>query len=765
MSNPHLNHLALEQCLRTLNHLFIDITRLTYEQGYDEITGGYCELKVATLDSGIPTAKLVAAKRLRLGVRATEPKRLAFRLARELKVWAGLQHPHILPLLGFYLGDDYKSAMLISEYMDHGDLKNYIAKVKPPLDERLSLVRDLTDGLTYLHTQCVPIRHGDLKPALTDKIPFSSIQAEPQLIFALMQGKFPSNEMDYSFLPALLVDLLAKCWDLEPNDRPTAVQCLYIIDSLPFSPPPLPRQQPQVSPSVTSPENGALWNELQQRYVSQAQQLNQDIFNILDELQQPHQQEGLQLSRLGSETPLNMQQFRLSPQAAAVRQNQPDGASPDNQTTGQVPSHMSNQFAALSRTKPNTHIFGSGPNAQLQLLKQSGGSGFPGLGLVNGAGGNGGGAGGLVEALQSQNQNQNQNPLFANTPPQQREQPRQILENQHQQQQQQVLRQAQTQVHTQLRQQQQQQSQQASQQPQQQPAHLGQIQQQQPLDGRIPGLGLVGPSSRGFPAGQPPQQPQTTAQGNVPNVTDFLEQIVDLPIDAFRDHVVDLHTKMEALEDQRDRFLQVKTPQMLEQAQKTQAQIKELQDILEQLIEAYDRRRAADMGVQPPATGPSGQHSCQPRTAAAQQQQPTPASAINYPQQPSSAPLVVVQAPQANGFVENPVNRKRAPHFNGPGEGRPHFQSNNGYRRGGFRPNADSLMCAPKMTQLHLDWRDTLLRNSLSVMVVPRITCAAATAPAPSVLVKYAEVVQFLNQGADDSALLQDARPVSPQPS
>lgn len=61
-------------------------------------------------------------------------------------------------------------------------------------------------------------------------------------------------------------------------------------------------------------------------------------------------------------------------------------------------------------------------------------------------------------------------------------------------------------------------------------------------------------------------------------------------------------------------------------------------------------------------------------------------SAINYPQQPPSAPAAVPPAPQTNGFVESPVNGKPAPNF-GPGEpeGRPHFQSNNGYRRGGFR--------------------------------------------------------------------------------
>ncbi|KAG8958003.1 hypothetical protein FRC00_003202 [Tulasnella sp. 408] len=49
--------------------------------------------------------------------------------------------------------------------MKYGDLKNYIAETKPSFDERLSLVRDLTDGLAYLHGQAPPIRHGDLKPA------------------------------------------------------------------------------------------------------------------------------------------------------------------------------------------------------------------------------------------------------------------------------------------------------------------------------------------------------------------------------------------------------------------------------------------------------------------------------------------------------------------------------------------------------------------------------------------------------------------------
>ncbi|KIO34218.1 hypothetical protein M407DRAFT_17123 [Tulasnella calospora MUT 4182] len=155
----------LKEFLEGLHHLSIDIARLKPEVGYEEKRGGYCDLQVAILDHEIPGAsKLVAAKKLLLGTRSSDPKRLAFRLARELKVWAGLGHPHVLPLLGFYLGDNYKTAVLISEYMVHGDLNDYIARMKPSYDERLHLVRDLTDGLAYLHTQTAPVRHGDLKP-------------------------------------------------------------------------------------------------------------------------------------------------------------------------------------------------------------------------------------------------------------------------------------------------------------------------------------------------------------------------------------------------------------------------------------------------------------------------------------------------------------------------------------------------------------------------------------------------------------------------
>ncbi|KAG8899464.1 hypothetical protein FRC00_001397 [Tulasnella sp. 408] len=233
MNNLLAEHPALQECLDGLKHLFIDITRLRQEPRYGERRGGYCDLQVATLDSEIPSAsKLVATKKLFLGFRSSEPLRLAVRLARELKVWAALRHPHVLPVLGFYLGNDYQTAMLISEYMTYGDLEGYIAKVKPSSFERLHLGNVLVNperralladfglskaldagpsGFTTGNDARGTVRFSGpeilldgvegqslandiwswaclVLEVLTDKIPFADIRFEPQLIAALIKA-------------------------------------------------------------------------------------------------------------------------------------------------------------------------------------------------------------------------------------------------------------------------------------------------------------------------------------------------------------------------------------------------------------------------------------------------------------------------------------------------------------------------------------------------------------------------------------------------
>lgn len=301
MDNRELDFAALERCLQSLGHLFIDIGRLTDEPEYEEKRGGYGDVRVATLDSGTSKSRLVAAKTIRLKTRHKEPQRLAFRLARELKVWAGLQHQHVLPLSGYYLDKNYKTAVLISEYMIHGDLKEFIEQERPSWDLRLQLIRDSTDALAYLHAQSPPIRHGDLKTgnilinaeqqamladfglsraleegatglttsdgvkgtlryyspelvsdppadrglpsdiwawaclaleALTDELPYATKTTDPSLFMAIMMGELPSDPESLPIPVPDLKILIAKCWTIKPNERPSAADCLRILNSV-----------------------------------------------------------------------------------------------------------------------------------------------------------------------------------------------------------------------------------------------------------------------------------------------------------------------------------------------------------------------------------------------------------------------------------------------------------------------------------------------------------------------------------------------------
>ncbi|KAG8909112.1 hypothetical protein FRC01_007127 [Tulasnella sp. 417] len=265
-----LDFAALNTCLQELNHLFVDISRLTPGSGYEEQIGGYGTVRVSTLDSGAPGAVLVAAKTIRLKDRHKDPKRLAFRLARELKIWAGFRHPHVLPLMGYFLDKDYKIAVLISRYMIRGDLKEYIDQQKPLWDARLHLVCDVTDGLAYLHEQSPPVLHGDIKmknvlvsattrgmladfglskaledgptglttsdglkvlEALADRIPYGDKKSEHSILHALINGEPPSDTETLSFPVPDLKSLLRRCWNLQPSERPSASDCLRVVES------------------------------------------------------------------------------------------------------------------------------------------------------------------------------------------------------------------------------------------------------------------------------------------------------------------------------------------------------------------------------------------------------------------------------------------------------------------------------------------------------------------------------------------------------
>ncbi|KAF7377549.1 Protein kinase domain-containing protein [Mycena sanguinolenta] len=79
--------------------------------------------------------------------------------SREAVIWRQLCHPNVLPFFGLYYVED--RLCLISPWMEHGHIIDFLRNHEPTDTKRLALILDVALGLQYLHDQKVV--HGDLK--------------------------------------------------------------------------------------------------------------------------------------------------------------------------------------------------------------------------------------------------------------------------------------------------------------------------------------------------------------------------------------------------------------------------------------------------------------------------------------------------------------------------------------------------------------------------------------------------------------------------
>ncbi|KAF8183900.1 kinase-like domain-containing protein, partial [Mycena galopus ATCC 62051] len=81
------------------------------------------------------------------------------KFCREALVWKELHHPHILPCLGID-GDSFPSSLcMVSPWMEHGTVMNYLKEHGHGNVDRL--LYEIAQGLQYLHS--CGIVHGDLR--------------------------------------------------------------------------------------------------------------------------------------------------------------------------------------------------------------------------------------------------------------------------------------------------------------------------------------------------------------------------------------------------------------------------------------------------------------------------------------------------------------------------------------------------------------------------------------------------------------------------
>ncbi|KIO27224.1 hypothetical protein M407DRAFT_73464 [Tulasnella calospora MUT 4182] len=232
----------------------------------------------------------VALKRLRIGGAGMDEEVIR-RFEREADTWRRLKHPHVLEFLGTYKPEAH--IYFVSPFAKNGTLLEYVS-ARPGIN-RVRLLWETSDAVDYLHRENVV--HGDIKasnllisdnghvllcdfglakpthaqtstalkgagtlrwqsPELWNNEPRSfgsDVYAFAMTIVEMMTGKHPYHETKNSALitvrivggstpepkpaprdwPNGLLDLVRKCWVVEPKDRPDACTLLASLNATP----------------------------------------------------------------------------------------------------------------------------------------------------------------------------------------------------------------------------------------------------------------------------------------------------------------------------------------------------------------------------------------------------------------------------------------------------------------------------------------------------------------------------------------------------
>ncbi|KAH7336760.1 kinase-like domain-containing protein [Rhizoctonia solani] len=128
--------------------------------------GGYSDIWRG-IEWGAEATRDVAIKIIRVATRQDASlDRLKKRISREIITWRAVAHQNILPFYGLCWveghGPDGLPAM-VYPYCEAGDCVHYLKNNADA--DRITILRQVADGLNHLHSCNPPIAHGDLKAA------------------------------------------------------------------------------------------------------------------------------------------------------------------------------------------------------------------------------------------------------------------------------------------------------------------------------------------------------------------------------------------------------------------------------------------------------------------------------------------------------------------------------------------------------------------------------------------------------------------------
>ncbi|KAF7374420.1 hypothetical protein MSAN_00326100 [Mycena sanguinolenta] len=134
------------------------ITGITGKEERPTSGGGFADIYRASYDN-----RIVALKYLRVtqDMRGPDLRKVRSKFCREALVWKELCHPHILPFLGIEENSFCSPLCMVSPWMEHGTVLNYLKQHGHGNVDKL--LYEIAQGLECLHSR--NIVHGDLRGA------------------------------------------------------------------------------------------------------------------------------------------------------------------------------------------------------------------------------------------------------------------------------------------------------------------------------------------------------------------------------------------------------------------------------------------------------------------------------------------------------------------------------------------------------------------------------------------------------------------------